>query len=61
MTETYPEAPAPETVKSFMDRVWSQNIAEMSADDASTLTAIAMIGSQRMIQLGGEDVVPSSR
>jgi hypothetical protein len=59
MTET-PQSP--ETVRSFVDRMTTQTPQTISDDDWSTLLAIFIIGSQRMVELGGQYVlVPSSQ
>ena len=46
----------PETVDAFMKRMWNQDMKTISEEDYSTLIAIAMMGAQHMIVLGGPDV-----
>jgi hypothetical protein len=51
-----------ETVAAFMARMWTQDKTTISDADYSTLMAIALMGSQRMIEIGGPDVhVPDRR
>lgn len=54
-------ADTPETVKAFMARMWTQDMKTISEADYSTLMAIALFGSQQMIQIGGPQTpVPSN-
>lgn len=46
-----------ETVAMFMRRMWDQDKTTISDADYSTLMAIALMGSQYMIELGGQDVL----
>ena len=54
-------ADTPETVKAFMERMFIQDKHTMSDVDYSTLIAIAMVGAEQMIAIGGPQTpVPSN-
>lgn len=46
-----------ETVDSFIKRMWSATLTQVSAEDMSTLFALALIGAQELIKAKGKDVL----